>query len=64
MIKGKQEEEEKDTNVKRSVVEENKVFLFPKDHILKTTWEIGLFGHQLTTKELITEFYTIYNPEN
>jgi hypothetical protein len=24
---------------------------------------MGLGGKQLTTKELITEFYTIYNPE-
>jgi len=24
---------------------------------------MGLFGHQLTTKELITELYTSYNPE-
>ena len=46
------------------LVEKAKIFLYPKrDHILKQLGRMGLFGHQLTTKELITEFYTIYNPE-
>ena len=46
------------------LIEKAKIFLYPKrDHILKQLGRMGLFGHQLTTKELITEFYTIYNPE-
>lgn len=46
------------------LVEKAKIFLFPKrDHVLKQLSRMGLFGHQLTTKELITEFYTIYNPD-
>lgn len=46
------------------LIEKAKIFLHPKrDHILKQLSRMGLFGHQLTTKELITEFYTIYNPE-
>lgn len=46
------------------LIEKAKIFLIPKrDHILKQLGKMGLFGHQLTTKELITEFYTIYNPE-
>ena len=46
------------------LIEKAKIFLVPKrDHVLKQLGRMGLFGHQLTTKELITEFYTIYNPE-
>jgi len=46
------------------LVEKAKLFLYPKrDHVLKQLSRMGLFGHQLTTKELITEFYAIYNPE-
>jgi hypothetical protein len=45
-------------------LEKAKIFLYPKrDHILKQLGRMGLFGHQLTTKELITELYTIYNPD-
>jgi len=44
--------------------EKAKIFLFPKrDHVLKQLSRMGLFGHQLTTKELLSEFYTIYNPD-
>ncbi|HPQ79176.1 MAG TPA: hypothetical protein PLG47_01850, partial [Candidatus Dojkabacteria bacterium] len=67
LIKGKKskEEEEKNLNIQTDqLIEKAKIFLFPKrDHILKQLGRMGLFGHQLTTKELITEFYTIYNPE-
>ena len=58
-------EQEKYENIrKEQIVEKAKMFLFPKrDHILKQLGRMGLFAHQLTTKELISEFYTIYNPE-
>lgn len=46
------------------LLEKAKIFLYPKrDHILKQLGRMGLFGHQLTNKELVTEFYTIYNPD-
>ena len=46
------------------LLEKAKIFLYPKrDHILKQLGRMGLFGHQLTNKELIAELYTIYNPE-
>lgn len=46
------------------LLEKAKIFLFPKrDHVLKQLGRMGLFGHQLTSKELIAEFYTIYNPD-
>jgi hypothetical protein len=46
------------------LVEKAKIFLYPKrDQILKQLSRMGLFGHQLTNTELLTEFYTIYNPE-
>ena len=46
------------------LVEKAKIFLYPKrDHVLKQLGRMGLFGHQLTTKELLTEFYTTYNPD-
>ena len=32
--------------------------------MLKQLARMGLVGHQLTTKELITELYTIYNPDD
>jgi len=67
LIKGKKskEEEEKNLNIQTDqLIEKAKIFLFPKrDHILKQLNRMGLGGKQLTTKELITEFYTIYNPE-
>ncbi len=46
------------------MVEKAKIFLYPKrDHVLKQLSRMGLMGKQLTNKELISEFYTIYNPE-
>ena len=46
------------------LVEKAKIFLYPKrDQVLKQLGRMGLFGHQLTSTELLTEFYTIYNPE-
>ncbi len=59
------EEEEANRNVQMSqLIEKAKIFLYPKrDHIIKQLGRMGLFGHQLTTKELITELYTTYNPE-
>ncbi len=46
------------------LVEKAKIFLYPKrDHVLKQLSRMGLMGKQLTNKELISEFYTIYNPE-
>ena len=45
------------------LVEQAKMFLYPKrDHILKQLSRMGLDGHQLTNKELLAEFYTLYNP--
>ena len=63
--KKSKEEEEKNRNVQiDQLIEKAKIFLYPKrDHILKQLGRMGLFGHQLTTKELITELYTSYNPE-
>jgi hypothetical protein len=46
------------------LIEKAKIFLYPKrDHILKQLGRMNLMGHQLTNQELITEFYTTYNPE-
>lgn len=46
------------------LLEKAKIFLYPKrDHIIKQLSRMGLSGHQLSNQELITEFYTIYNPE-
>jgi len=63
--KKSKEEEEQNRNVQMSqLIEKAKIFLYPKrDHIIKQLGRMGLFGHQLTTKELITELYTTYNPE-
>ena len=62
--KSKQEIEQNMQMKQSQLLEKAKIFLFPKrDHILKQLNRIGLGGKQLTTKELITEFYTIYNPE-
>lgn len=59
------EEEEKNKNMQvDQLIEKAKIFLYPKrDHILKQLGRMGLVGHQMTTKELISEFYTMYNPE-
>lgn len=62
--KSKEEEEKYKTMQLDQLLEKAKIFLYPKrDHILKQLGRMGLVGHQLTTKELLTEFYTIYNPE-
>lgn len=62
--KSKQEIEQNMQMKQSQLLEKAKIFLFPKrDHILKQLNRMGLGGKQLTTKELITEFYTIYNPE-
>ncbi|HBB64963.1 hypothetical protein A3K02_02165 [candidate division WS6 bacterium RIFOXYD1_FULL_33_8] len=63
--KKNREELEKQVQMKQDqLLEKAKIFLYPKrDHILKQLGRMGLFGHQLTTKELITELYTIYNPD-
>lgn len=63
--KKNKEQEEKAKQMKTDqLLEKAKIFLFPKrDHILKQLNRMGLFGHQLTTKELLSEFYTIYNPD-
>jgi hypothetical protein len=61
--KDKQEQEEFKNLQTAQVLEKAKIFLEPKrDHILKQLNRMGLFGHQLTNKELISEFYTTYNP--
>jgi hypothetical protein len=67
LFKSKQtkEEIEKAMQMKQEqLIEKAKIFLYPKrDHILKQIGRMGLFGHQLTNKELIAELYTIYNPD-
>ncbi len=62
--KNKEKQEEYKDMKKDQLVEKAKMYLYPKrDHILKQLGRMGLFGHQLTNKELISEFYTLYNPE-
>ena len=62
--KNKTTQEEAQNAQLEQIVEKAKIFLYPKrDHILKQLGRMGLFGHQLTSKELISEFYTMYNPE-
>ena len=63
--KKKTAEEEAAANIRtEQLLEKAKIFLYPKrDHILKQIGNMGLSGHQLTTKDLISEFYTTYNPE-
>lgn len=63
--KKKTEEEQAAANIRtEQLLEKAKIFLYPKrDHILKQIGGMGLSGHQLTTKDLISEFYTTYNPE-
>ncbi len=64
-VRKTKEEEEKAKGMKEEqLLEKAKIFLYPKrDHVLKQLSRMGLFGHQLTTKELLSEFYTIYNPD-
>ncbi len=62
--KTKEQIEEAAQMKQEQLIEKAKIFLYPKrDHILKQLGRMGLFGHQLIHKELITELYTIYNPE-
>lgn len=62
--KKKKDEEEASNIQKEKLLEQGKIFLYPKrDHILKQLSRMGLVGHQLTTNELIELFYNIYNPE-
>jgi len=63
--KGDKEKQAQYKNMRRDqIIEKAKMFLFPKrDHILKQLGRMGLYAHQLTTKELISEFYTMYNPD-
>jgi hypothetical protein len=62
--KSKEEQQQIEDMDTSQVIEKAKIFLYPKrDHILKQLGRMGLFGHQLTDKELISEFYTIYNPD-
>jgi len=62
--KNKEEQEKYKDMKKDQLLEKAKMFLYPKrDHLLKQLGRMGLFGHQLTNKELISEFYTIHNPE-
>jgi len=61
--KSKEETEQYKQMQTEQILEKAKIFLYPKrDHVLKQLSRMGLFGHQLTTKELLSEFYTIYNP--
>jgi len=64
-VKRNKEEEEKYQSMETDqLVEKGKIYLYPKrDHILKQLSRMGLFGHQLNNTELLSEFYTIYNPE-
>lgn len=56
-------QETQQTMATEKLVEQAKMFLYPKrDHILKQLARMGLDGHQLTNKELLGEFYTLYNP--
>lgn len=67
ILKSKKTKEEIQQNLllkQDQLVEKAKIFLYPKrDHLLKQLSRMGLMGKQLTNKELISEFYTIYNPE-
>ena len=52
----------KDKKTVSKILEQAKIYLYPKrDHILRLLNSMGLFGHQLTTDELIEMFYKIYN---
>ncbi len=67
ILKSKKTKEELQQNLQlkqEQLVEKAKIFLYPKrEHVLKQLSRMGLMGKQLTNKELISEFYTIYNPE-
>lgn len=62
--KNKEEEEQYRQMQIDQLLEKAKIFLYPKrDHVLKQLSRMGLLGHQLNDTELLSEFYTIYNPE-
>lgn len=62
--KSKDEKAKYQAMKQEQLLEKSKIFLYPKrDHLLKQISRMGLFGHQLTNKELVAEFYTIYNPD-
>ncbi|KUK77096.1 MAG: hypothetical protein XD93_0542 [candidate division WS6 bacterium 34_10] len=62
--KTKEEQEAQKAMKQEELIEKAKIFLYPKrDHIVKQLGRMGLTGHQLTNQELITEFYTTYNPD-
>jgi hypothetical protein len=63
--KKKNEDEEKYRQMAiDQLLEKAKIFLYPKrDQILKQLSRMGLIAHQLNNTELLSEFYTIYNPE-
>jgi hypothetical protein len=62
--KTKEEQESQTAMKQEELIEKAKIFLYPKrDHIVKQLGRMGLTGHQLTNQELITEFYTTYNPD-
>jgi hypothetical protein len=62
--KNKEQQEAQAAMKEDQLIEKAKIFLYPKrDHILKQLGRMGLAGHQLSNQELITEFYTTYNPE-
>jgi hypothetical protein len=62
--KSKEEQQEQKELKQEQLIEKAKIFLYPKrDHVIKQLSRMGLTGHQLTNQELITEFYTTYNPE-
>jgi len=67
ILKSKKTKEEIAQNMslkQEQLLEKARIFLYPKrDHILKQLSRMGLVGKQLTTKELLAELYTIYNPE-
>jgi hypothetical protein len=62
--KSKEEQQEQKELKQEQLIEKAKIFLYPKrDHVIKQLSRMGLTSHQLTNQELITEFYTTYNPE-
>ncbi len=62
--KTKEQIEENKQLKQEQLIEKAKIFLAPKrDHILKQLVGMGIMGHQLSNKELMSELYTIYNPE-
>lgn len=62
--KTKEEQEAQKAMKQEELIEKAKIFLYPKrDHVVKQLGRMGLTGHQLTNQELITEFYTTYNPD-